>query len=57
MCLGRFENGFRIFTDQKSARTFRNGKTVSEWRVAHMIILMEYKEIDKISLKTYIFIV
>ena len=41
MCLGRSfdkvnKNGFRIFTDQKSARTFRNGLTVSEWRVAQI---------------------
>ena len=52
MCLGRFENRFRIFTDldkceafiiaipvginQKSARTFKNGLIVFEWRVAHM---------------------
>ena len=28
---------FRIFPDQESARTFRNGDTVSEWRVAHIL--------------------
>jgi hypothetical protein len=30
MCLVLFENGFRIFANQKRARIFKNGKTVFE---------------------------
>ncbi len=30
LCLVLFENGFRIFANQKRARIFKNGKTVFE---------------------------
>ena len=36
LCPAPFEKGFRMYADQKRARTFENGLAVFKWRCSHL---------------------
>jgi hypothetical protein len=44
MCPSPFENGFRMFADQKRTHTFENGLAVFKWRCSHIMKHLDYTD-------------